>query len=187
MAFHTSPFILSQRSINKFDVKPTRTSYASMSSWFFIDDDLDSNKEDEANTGLENLNKHSIIFPPIAKNKLPSERNEPHTQTVGEFLMHNWKHKSDETNKSTFEVKNPDRKGRSGGGGAWFNISHANKHDGNKLLFVNGGAIREPFEKIELKKKISELQKPKLNEPESRRLGIQTRQGVDQGNWNIIR
>ena len=33
---------------------------------------------------------------------------------------------------------NYDRKGRSGGGGAWVNIAQATKHDNNKLVFVQG-------------------------------------------------
>jgi hypothetical protein len=85
--------------------------------------------------------------------------NNKSPRLVNDFLMQTWKQKADESNKNSFEIKynnkryfekktfmiyvvlnirNPDRKGRSGAGGSWSNISQAYRHDGNRILFVQG-------------------------------------------------
>ena len=76
---------------------------------------------------------------------------------------------------------------RTGKSGAWKNITESFKEDGNRLVFVNDPIViptraadsdyapSEPKEHVEKR------------EEEKTRLGVQTRHGVNFGNWNIVR
>lgn len=212
------PFILTKKPINKLDIKPARTSYASMSSWFFIDDaekkvpaaNADNSmfmSDDVANP--DNAFIQSTLFgeaqsvpdPDINSNrqksrvaKLPNIRpqtGKPSSAAIKDYLMKSWRFRSDESNKCPIEIKNADRKGRSGAGGAWSTVTEAHRNNGNRLLFINGPTYQEADSRLNTPQTFvgatRNVPSVMIRKEQDERLGVQTRNGVENGNWNCIR
>lgn len=198
------PFILTKKPINKLDIKPARTSYASMSSWFFIDEAEKRQSSLNINDDMVDPNNaytQSTMFgearsiPASKVDKLPQIRPQtaakPSTPTINDYLMKSWRFRSEESNKCPIDIKDADRKGRSGAGGAWSTVTEAHRNNGNRLLFVNGPTYQTSDPRTTKPKTYvgasRNVPSAMIRKEQDERLGVQTRHGVENGNWNCIR
>lgn len=77
------------RSLNECNIRPRRTSYSSMSTWFFMDKkNIDTNRN-------EYLDFDDDYF---ARKSIPSPRKVCEAPVIKDFLMKNWSNEKNEAN-----------------------------------------------------------------------------------------